>query len=105
GRIRERLLRGECGMGGWEPTQAERHARIIGANEGDFFAAWIKQTQGQEYVGVSGLRGQPQFRGNRAGDFDAACHLRTAKGHAATAGVIGQGRGLWRRLWREKQSP
>src|ERR1700756_1072418 len=91
-------------MRGTQPTEPERHARIIRTNESNFFSVRTKQTQSQKYVGVCGLRGQPQFRGNRAGDFDAPCHRRGTKSQAITGGLIGQCHGFWRRLWREKQA-
>ena len=91
-------------MRGTQPAEPDRHARVVGADKGNFIPVRIKQAQREKHVGIRGLRGQPEFGGNRAGDFDACRHRRRAKGQAVFLGVITQRHRSRRRLRRQTQS-
>jgi hypothetical protein len=75
-----------------QPSEPHRHARIVGADEHHFLPSGIEHPQHQEEVRVGRLRGDPQFCGYGAGDFDIAFHRRRAEGEAVARRVIAQRR-------------
>ena len=86
------LLRIELAVRGAQPAEADRHARIVRADEGHLLAVRIEHAQHQEQVGVGGVRRDEQLGRDRAGDLHVLGHRLGRERDAFARRGIGQRR-------------
>ena len=92
GPVGQRSFRIELALRGAQPAQPDRHARIVGADEGDLLAVGIEQPQHQKEVGIGGFRRHPKLGRDRAGDLEALCQRRRAEGQAVASRLVANSR-------------
>src|ERR1043166_8710627 len=87
GPVRQALLRVELALRGAQPAEADRHARVVRALEGDLFAVGIEHAQREEDIGVVRVRGEIELRRHRAGDLHRFLE-RDLEQQSVTLGLI-----------------